>query len=213
MTIMSNRNLSAIAIAFLCNIGLTTIFDGDRAEAQTATTTNQQQVNLNQVLQALNGLGGLGGLGGLIGGGSTTGTNTGTTTGGTTTGGTTTGGSTTGGTTGGTEQAPSIVQNQFTTTSTGALHQRAPGLFIRQAIALQNGDLELSGTPAPVEPNFLRDTANQVALAIIDSFQNILDTLNTAIGALGGLSTTGGTGTSTISNPTTTGAGTTTPIQ
>lgn len=183
------------------------------AFAQTTTNPTATQPNINQILQALQGIGGLGALGGL---GGLTGQ---TTTNGITTGGTTPGG-TTPSTTGG-QRTPSIVSNQFTANSAGALSQRRPGLMLQQSIALQNGQLTLPGTPGPTLPfngNFLQDTLDKVGLAIIGVFRNLLNTANTALGAASGLSSLTGTttstsSTSTISNPSTTGAGTTTSIQ
>ncbi|MBI5765259.1 MAG: hypothetical protein HZA51_17240 [Planctomycetes bacterium] len=175
------------------------------ASAQTTTPQQTQQVDLNAILQSL---GGLGGLGGLIGNG--TGTTGGTTTGGTTTGGTTTGGTTTGGATGTSTSAPSIVGNQFTTTSGGALQARSPGLFIKQAIGVQNGTVELSGEGEAVEPNFFRDTAQGVFDEILKSINDIITAINTGLGVITGLPGSGGT--PTIINPATTGTGTTTPI-
>ncbi|MEK6644216.1 MAG: hypothetical protein AABZ08_09920 [Planctomycetota bacterium] len=171
------------------------------AIAQT-TTTQTQQIDINAILQSLGGLGALSGLGGL----------TGTTTGGTTTGGTTTGGTTTGGTTTGTSTtAPGIIGNQFTTTSGGALGARRPGLFIQQAIALQNGTVELAGTGPVVEPNFFRDTAQAISEEVLAVINDLINTVNTGLGVLSGIGTGTG-GTPTIINPATTGTGTTTPI-
>lgn len=184
-------------IAFVVAFGVTAL---STATASAQTTTNQQ-IDLNAILQSL---GGLGNLGDLIGNG------TGTTTGGTTTGGTTTGGTTTDGSTGTTTGAPSIVGNQFTTTSGGALQDRAPGLFIQQAIGVQNGSVELSGNGPAVEPNFFRDTAQGVFDEILNSINDIITAINAGLGAITGLPGSGGT--PTIINPATTGTGTTTPI-
>lgn len=186
-------------IAFIVAFGVIAL---STATTSAQTTTNQQ-VDLNAILQSL---GGIGGLSGLIGNGTTGGT----TTGGTTTGGTTTGGTTTDGSTGTTTGAPSIVGNQFTTTSGGALQDRAPGLFIQQAIGVQNGTVELSGNGPAVEPNFFRDTAQGVFDEILKSINDIITAINTGLGAITGLPGSGGT--PTIINPATTGTGTTTPI-
>lgn len=191
---MSRYTKIVFAVAVMC-----VAFMSATASAQTTQPT--QGVDLNAIIQSL---GGLGGLSDLFGNG------TGTTTGGTTTGGTTTGGTTTGGGTGTTTGAPAIVGNQFTTTSGSALQARSPGLFIQQAIGVQNGTVELSGEGEAVEPNFFRDTAQGVFDEILNSINEIITAINAGLGAITGLPGSGGT--PTIINPATTGTGTTTPI-
>jgi len=174
----------------------------------TSPAPSNPQLDLNAILQALGGLGNFGGFG--------AGTTGGTTTGGTTTSDTTTAG-TGGGSSGGTvNAAPSIVEDQFTTTSTGSIRQRSPGQYVRQAIAMQNGEIDLPGNGPAEEQNFYRDTAQQVILAVIDLFSTTISGLN-ALFSLNAIDltpdgTTGGS-TATIMNPTTTGAGTTTQLE
>jgi len=203
----------------ICNACILGLFAAGQVFAQTTTgtttpTTTQPQVNLNQILQALGGLNGLGGLIGQTTGGTTTG---GTTTGGTTTGGTTTGGTTTGGTTGGQAQVPFIIQDQFTTTKGASLSARSPGLWVKQAMGMQDGSVTVSAAQAtePFNGNFFKDTGEKITLAIIQYFQTLLTTANAAIGASTGL--TGSTGTTTTtgtstSGSATSGAGTTTTV-
>jgi hypothetical protein len=206
------RHSPVSSLSALC---LVAIFTGGPAIAQTTDgttpTTTQQQFDINQLLQALGGLNGLGGLIGQSGGT----TNGDTTTDGTTpTNGTPTNGTTTPGTT---ERVPFIIEDQFTTTRGAAVGARSPGLWVRQAIAVQDGSVTISAASAdePFGGNFIADTTQQITLAIIDVWQNVLDTVNTAIAVLSGSSLTnsGSSSGNSNSDSATTGAGTTTPVQ
>ncbi len=85
------------------------------------------------------------------------------------------------------------VDNQFTTTSGGALQQRRPGLYVRQGIAVHDGDTSFfTGVPEE-QPNFFRDTFD---LLLEDAFftpiQDFLEAFNFFIQSLSGSS--GGSG-------------------
>lgn len=170
--------------------------------AQTTTTTTGQP-DINQLLQQFGPLLGLGG--------TTTGvTPTTTPTDGTTTPPTTT--PPTGGD--GTGPQPTIVTNQFTTTTGGALGARRPGLMIQRAIAVQSGSVVPSGNYTS-EPGWVGQTIEDIGLTVVDTFSGLID----AFGALLGIGDifdpgNGGTGGgNTLPNAATTGGGTTTPIQ
>lgn len=169
----------------------------------TTTTTTTGQPDINQLLQQFGPLLGLGG------------TTTGITPTTTPTDGTTTTDDTTPPTDGdGTGPQPTIVTNQFTTTSGGALGARRPGLMIQRAIAVQSGSVELPGNYTS-EPGWVGQTIEDIGLTVIDTFSGLID----AFGALLGIGDifdpdNGGTGGgNTLPNAATTGGGTTTPIQ
>jgi|CXWL01.1.fsa_nt_gi hypothetical protein len=105
-------------------------------------------------------------------------------------------------------------ETQFNTASGGALGLRRPGIYIQNAMAVQGDTNEFIDGSAVQEPdNFYKSTFDQIALGVIDQFTSLIESLNLLSG-LGGLAGTGtgSTGTSTISNPATTGAGTTTTL-
>ena len=108
-----------------------------------------------------------------------------------------------------------IVTNQFSTTTSGALHERAPGLYIQQAIAVNQGTASFwDGGPEP-EISFFRETFEEMFQMFIDEFSNILTSLDLFISMLSGLPS-GSTSPDTfipISNAATTGQGTTVQIE
>ncbi len=174
----------------------------DLCPGQVFPTTGTQP-DINQLLQQFGPLLGLTG--------TTTGTTTDTT--GTTTT-TPTDGTTTPPTDGtdGTGPQPTIITDQFTTVTGGALQARRPGLMIQRAIAVQSGSAMPSGAGPADEPSFFRETFDMIALDFIDMLTNLLSSLN----ILGSLDGTGSPGTgsgSTIPNAATSGQGTTVPIQ
>lgn len=100
------------------------------------------------------------------------------------------------------------------------LNNRRPGQWIQNAIAVHNGTDEFITGDVPEEtPNFFRETFDTIAMDSLDLFSTILTAFNGLLSAGTGLPTIGGTDdgnggtTTTIPNPATTGAGTTTPIQ
>lgn len=102
-----------------------------------------------------------------------------------------------------------IIQNQFTTTSGGALQIRRPGLYIQQGIAVQNGQGNFSGVPEE-ELGWVRETADNIALDFINVFTDLFGMLDTLIGSINPGS--GSAAFVPISNAATTGQGTSVPI-
>lgn len=168
------------------------------ARPASAQVLPQQTGDLTQLLQTF---GGLGGLQNLLGG--TTGTTTTNTTG-------TTNQVTTTQPVG--DSQPTIVSNQFTTTSSGALNERAPGLMVKRSIAVQTGEVEIPGEVTE-EVSFFRDTFNKVLDQTLGTISDALTAINTLLGtAAGGGVNGGGSTIGTIPNAATTGQGTSTPI-
>lgn len=170
--------------------------------AQLTSTTAQTDVS--QLLQQFGPLLGLSG----TGTGITTTTDTGTTT-------TQPSTPTTPPTGDGTGPQPTVVSNQFTTTTSGALNGRRPGLMIQRSIAIQNGTATIPGNESD-DSSWFERTSNDIALTILDTFSGILDTVGAALGFTDFLNPGGGGGgggQSTIPNAATSGGGTTTPIQ
>lgn len=158
----------------------------------------QQTGDLTQLLQTFGGLGGLQNLlGGTTGTTGTTGTGT-------------TGQVTTTQPVG--DSQPTIVSNQFTTTSSGALNERAPGLMVKRAIGVQTGDVEIPGEVTE-EVSFFRDTFNKVLDQTLGTISDALTAINTLLGTAVGGGVGNGSGTvGRIPNAATTGQGTSTPI-
>ena len=102
-----------------------------------------------------------------------------------------------------------IVQNQFTTTSGGALQLRRPGLYIQQGFAVQNGQGSFPGAPEE-EPSWVRQTTDTIALDFINVFTDLFGALNAIIGSINPSS--GSAAFVPISNAATTGQGTSVPI-
>jgi hypothetical protein len=109
------------------------------------------------------------------------------------------------------------ITNQFTSATSGSIQQRAPGLWIEQAIAVHGGDTSFF-TGVPEEPpNFFRDTFNQVFTQIATVIQDLLNGLSMLITAGQG-SGGGGSGTQNpawvpIPNAATSGQGQSVTIQ
>jgi hypothetical protein len=186
------------ALRFVVFMAVAAAIFGAAATSASAQIIQQQgATDLNQLLQTF---GGLGGLQGLLGGTGTTTTTTDTT-------GTTT--TTTQPSDGGFQ--PTIVSNQFTTTSSGALNERRPGLMIQHAIAMQNGEAPPSGE-VPDDTSFFRDTFNKVLDKTLTTISDAL----TAFDALLGLATGSGDGSGLIfpiPNAATSGQGQTNTIE
>ena len=110
------------------------------------------------------------------------------------------------------------ISDQFTTVSSGALQDRAPGNFVRQAIAVNSGSGEfLDGAPIDQPRSFLGQVWHDMLLGIIDMVNNLLTALNpnsslTDLIGLTGLPDLTGTN-NPLSNPLTNGSGGSTPIQ
>lgn len=108
-----------------------------------------------------------------------------------------------------------IVTNQFTTTSSGALQARAPGLYTQQAIAIQQGTLSPFDGNVPDNTPWVRETFDLLFLQFVDIIQQMVDTLNLLVNAnslVGGGGFPGGGLGGILSNPLTSGSGST-PIQ
>lgn len=107
---------------------------------------------------------------------------------------------------------PTIVGNQFTTTTGGALLARRPGLMTQRAMAVQSGAVELQGNFVD-EPSWFIETRNDITDILFDTANGIVSALN-ALFAFDNPLTPGGStgGTTTIPNAATSGGGTTTPI-
>ncbi len=115
----------------------------------------------------------------------------------------------------GTGPQPTIVENQFTTTSGGALQARAPGLMVQRALAVQTGEVTLEGN-ATSEPGWVGQTLEDIGMAVIETISGIV----TSISGLFDFSDIfdpgsggGSGGGNQLPNGATTGGGTTTPIQ
>lgn len=191
MSLQLRMTISAAAIALLCG----------SVSAQTTDTTSTTTPDLNQLLQQFGGLFGLGGTTGIT---TTPSTTTGTTT--DTTTGTTTGTET------GTGPQPTIIGNQFTTTTGGALGLRRPGLMIQHSFAVQNGTEMIPGDFVDT-PSFARATVDEIALNFLDTISSLIQSLN-LLGSAGDIFNPGGSpgGSGGFTGAATTGGGTTTPI-
>ncbi len=98
------------------------------------------------------------------------------------------------------------------------MQERSPGVWIQNAIAEHEGTSEfLVGDATEDPPNFYKATFDQIALGLINGLTNLLSGFNLLAGVNpattqpSGGTTTGGI--SMIPNSTTTGAGTSMPIQ
>lgn len=99
-----------------------------------------------------------------------------------------------------------IVDNQFTTTSGGALRDRAPGNYIQQGIQVQTGAFDPFDGTAVDEPGFIGETIELLWLQFFDTLIAIIDSLNMLVGgnplsgllggsnSLGNFLTVGGSG-------------------
>lgn len=97
------------------------------------------------------------------------------------------------------------ITNQFTAATGGSIQTRRPGLWVQQGIAVHNGDTSFfTGVPEE-EPNFFRDTFNQVFTQLATIIQDMLTGLNTLINASSG--STSGTAWVPIPNAATSGQG------
>ncbi len=105
-------------------------------------------------------------------------------------------------------------ETQFTAATGGVIGSRRPGLWIQQAIALHNGQLDIPGDVPEHLPSFLRSTFDLIIEDILVFFSDILSGLDLLIGSLANIG--GATGPAAfvpISNAATTGQGTSVPIQ
>lgn len=111
-----------------------------------------------------------------------------------------------------------IVENQFTTTSGGALQARAPGNYTRQAISIQEGTFDPFDGNIPDDTPWVRDTFNVLFLQFVGIIQDLVDSLNLLAGGnslgglLNGLGGNGGLLSGVLSNPLTTNPGGSSPI-
>ena len=111
---------------------------------------------------------------------------------------------------------PTIVENQFTTTSTEALQARAPGGWIQAAQGLQTGTTEFSGGNGETEQGFFGETFDLMLDAVFDNINLILTGVDAFVSSLSGnpgVNPGGGGTVPGLTNAATTGQGTQTPIQ
>lgn len=114
----------------------------------------------------------------------------------------------------GNERQPTInAAGQFTTLTSGALQNRAPGNYVQQGLAMNTGNLDMFDGNVVDEPSFLGQTFETIMLDIIEIIRQFISSLNLISGgnSLGGLLPgglgTGGLGTGSLTNPLTGGAG------
>ncbi|MBN2560756.1 MAG: hypothetical protein JXQ75_07495 [Phycisphaerae bacterium] len=106
-----------------------------------------------------------------------------------------------------------IITNQFNAATAGLIQERRPGLWVQQGIAVHQGSTTFFTGVPDEEPNFFRDTFNQVVTDIVSVIQGAMDGLNLLVQNLfrsGGSS--GGGVYIPIQNAATTGQGTRVPI-
>lgn len=113
------------------------------------------------------------------------------------------------------DREPTVIENQFNTTSSAALQARAPGTWIQNAQAVQSGETDFFTGGVDTSDGFIKTTIDTILLDILDTISTVLTGLDLLTGSglpdLGGTPGTGGL--TTIPNSTTTGAGTSTPVQ
>jgi len=110
---------------------------------------------------------------------------------------------------GGTRQP--IVENQFTTTTGGALQARAPGNYIQQAVAVQEGELIIPGE-VPDDTPWVRETFDLLFLQFVDIIIQLVETVTGFVGGnplAGLLGSSGDSLGGLLSNPLTGGTGST----
>ncbi|MFH1417926.1 MAG: hypothetical protein ABII12_06530 [Planctomycetota bacterium] len=74
------------------------------------------------------------------------------------------------------------VDNQFATTSGGALNDRRPGLYVQQGIASTNGQLSMiDGTVPEEQLSFFAETFNGIYMNVFDIFGGILGLFNSFV--------------------------------
>ena len=77
------------------------------------------------------------------------------------------------------------VDNQFATTSGGALNDRRPGLYVQQGIASTSGALSMIDGTVPEEPlSFFAETFNGIYMNVFDIFSGILGVFNSFVDGL-----------------------------
>jgi len=104
-----------------------------------------------------------------------------------------------------------LITNQFSSTSAGSLQARRPGLWIQQGIAVSNGATDFFTGVPDEEPNFFRDTFDQMFEETAKVISQILTGINTFVTSLfnGGGGGGGGSSFVPINNAATSGHGTT----
>ncbi len=121
-----------------------------------------------------------------------------------------------GGTAPATGRQPTIsAEGQFTSAGAGALQGRRPGVYIQQGIAVNQGDMTFfTGVPEEA-PDFFRETFDMIAQDLMTLFSDMLSGLNFLITSLvqPGGAAPAQAAFIPISNPLTTGQGTTITIQ
>jgi hypothetical protein len=103
---------------------------------------------------------------------------------------------------------------QFTTTGVGALQERAPGIYVQQGIAVQQGDTSFFTGVSEEAPNFFRETFDIIAMDLMTLISDMLSGLNFLITSIlqPGGATQAQPAFIPISNAATTGQGSTIPI-
>lgn len=108
-----------------------------------------------------------------------------------------------------------LATDQFNMTGRAALSARAPGVWIQNAQAVQSGETDFFTGGVDTSDGFIKTTIDTILLDILDTVSTVLTGLDVLTGTgLPDLGLTPGTGgLTTIPNSTTTGAGTSTPVQ
>jgi hypothetical protein len=105
-------------------------------------------------------------------------------------------------------------ETQFTAATGGAIGARRPGLWVQQAIAEHNGQLDIPGDVPEEEPSFFRSTFELIIEDILVFISDMLSGLDFLVGSLANVGgSTGQPAFIPISNATTSGQGTSVPIQ
>ncbi len=116
----------------------------------------------------------------------------------------------------GNERQPVITADgQFTTVTSGALQNRAPGLYVQQGLAVNNGTLDLFDGNVDDSPGFIGETFEMILLSVLDIINQFLTSLNLVSGnnSLSGLLPGGSTGSLTNLLTGGTGSGATVPVR
>ncbi len=84
----------------------------------------------------------------------------------------------------GNERQPTISGDaQFTTLTTGALQNRAPGNYVQQGLAVNNGNLNMFDGNVVDSPNFIGETFEMIMVDILEIISQFLSSLNLISGS------------------------------
>ncbi len=108
----------------------------------------------------------------------------------------------------GNERQPTISgDGQFTTLTSGALQNRAPGNYIQQGIAVNNGNLNMFDGNVVDNPSFIGETFEMIMLDILEIINQFLSLINPLISGSNPLSGLLPGGTNSLTNLLTGGTG------